>query len=73
MTEIGGGLFFSKPVKTLYLPKSITTIGKNNFHACPLLKTINYKGTAEGWAAMNNLSKESLQDVTIRIEVKFAV
>ena len=72
VTEIGEGLFFSKRVKTIYLPKSITAIGKNNFHACPLLKTIYFEGTAEEWAGIDNLSKDNIQeDVAIRFQVRF--
>ena len=72
VTEIAESFFFSKQVKTIYLPKSIQKIDENNFYACTILETINYEGTEAEWNAINNLSKDNILDsVTINFEAKF--
>ena len=72
VTEIGEGFFFSKQVKTIYLPRTIETIKDKNFFRCTILKTINFEGTEAEWNGINNLSKVNiLDDVTINFETPF--
>ena len=73
MTEIGNSFFFSKQVKIIYLPSTITKIEENNFFRCTILKTINYAGTEAEWNAINNLSAGNIPaGVTINFETTFA-
>lgn len=72
VNELADNLFFSKQVKTIYLPKSIQKIGSNNFFRCSILEGINYEGTEEEWNAINNLSKENIPDnVKINFNTSF--
>lgn len=72
VTSIADNFFFSKSAKAIYLPKTITTIGENNFYACSLLETINFEGTETEWNAINNLSIDNISDnVTINFETTF--
>ena len=72
VSKLGEGLLFSKPVKAIYLPKSIKTIEANNFSCCTLLETINFEGTEQEWNAIENLSKDNIPDhAVIHFETPF--
>ena len=72
VTEIGESFFFSQQVKTIYLPKTITTIKENNFYACTILKEINYEGTEAEYLAIDNMSKDNIPStVQINYETIF--
>ena len=72
VTEIGESIFFSQQIKTIYLPKTITTIEENNFYACTILKEINYEGTEAEFLAINNMSKDNIPStVQINYETVF--